>query len=412
MTRRTHAWLLGFALLGLLASLSSTYVHYRIIRDPTYTSICSINRVLDCETAYASRYGTIRGVPVALAGLIWFALSTALLLTIGPASAKPHTGDQDGLAQNVAAYVYVLSTVGLGVVVYFAYASVFVLKTVCLFCFITYVAMIGLFVMSGRASDATFGSIPGRMSRDLRRLAGSPAALVMALLLVGGAASALALFPRDIGVRQADPAPAAAPEPVSPTQQAEFDRWFGSEPRAELVVPTDGASVLLVKFNDYQCPACADTYFRHKSVLAKYQAAYPGEVKFVNVDFPLAPECNAGLQVVVHPAACAGAVAVRLARRSGKEEAMKEWLYSHQRGLMPDEVRRAAREVAGVTDFDREYSRLLALVKQDAEMGNRLHVDGTPTFFINGVRIDGGLRADYLDAAIAHELRRAGVIND
>jgi protein-disulfide isomerase len=43
-------------------------------------------------------------------------------------------------------------------------------------------------------------------------------------------------------------------------------------------------------------------------------------------------------------------------------------------------------------------------------MGGRLAIQGTPTFFINGVRIEGSPRAEYLDAAIAHELRRAGVI--
>jgi protein-disulfide isomerase len=51
-------------------------------------------------------------------------------------------------------------------------------------------------------------------------------------------------------------------------------------------------------------------------------------------------------------------------------------------------------------------------VKQDAELGNQLRVQGTPTFFINGVRIDGGLRPEYLDAAIEHELKKAGVLND
>jgi protein-disulfide isomerase len=65
-----------------------------------------------------------------------------------------------------------------------------------------------------------------------------------------------------------------------------------------------------------------------------------------------------------------------------------------------------------VTDFDREYERAIRLVKQDAELGNQLRVQGTPTFFINGVRIDGGLRPEYLDAAIEHELKKAGVLND
>jgi protein-disulfide isomerase len=192
-------------------------------------------------------------------------------------------------------------------------------------------------------------------------------------------------------------------------QQAEFERWFSSQARESLAVPSDGAKVVVVKFNDFQCPACADSYFKDKDVLAKYLSSYPRDVRFVLVDYPLAPECNSSVTAVVHPAACAGAVAVRLARMNGKDTEMQEWLYSNQQGLTRDAVRQAAQNIAGVRNFDQEYARQLALVRQDAEMGGRLKIDGTPTFFINGVRVPGALRAEYLDAAIMHELRRAGV---
>jgi uncharacterized membrane protein/predicted DsbA family dithiol-disulfide isomerase len=411
MTRRTYAWLLGFALLGLVASASSTYIHYRINHDPSYTSICSVNQVLNCESAYTSRYGTIRGVSVALVGLIWFSLTVLLLLGAGP-RAEAVSADGAGDGSNVAAYIYGMSTLGLGVVIYFAYASFVVLKTVCVFCLATYIAVVGLFIVSGGVSAAALGSMPARLWGDLGRLIRSPLALVASLAFVIASGAALAWFPAEAVTPTPAQASTAVSETVSSNQQVEFDRWFDSEPRTTLPIAADGAKVLIVKFNDFQCPSCAAAYFRHKGVLEKYQKAHPGAVKFVAVDFPLAPECNSGVSTVVHPAACAGAVAVRLARARGKGEAMEEWLYSHQQGLTPDDVRRASQEVAGVTDFDREYERAIRLVKQDAELGNQLRVQGTPTFFINGVRIDGGLRPEYLDAAIEHELKKAGVLND
>ncbi|MGH9147402.1 MAG: vitamin K epoxide reductase family protein [Vicinamibacterales bacterium] len=414
MTRRTYAWLLGFALLGLVASASSTYIHYRLNQDPSYTSICSVNQIFNCESAYTSRYGTIRGVSVALVGLIWFSLVALLLgaVRLKPEGEAAGPGDGNNIADNVAAYIYMMSTLGLGVVIYFAYASFFILQTVCVFCLATYVATIGLFIVSGGASAATMGSLPARLGRDLGRLVRSPAALVAALAFIVGSGAALAWFSRDASTSSSAQTPTPVAGQVSSNQQVEFDRWFSSEPRTTLPIPSDGAKVLIVKFNDYQCPSCAAAYFRHKSILEKYQTLHPGAVRFVSVDFPLAPECNPGVTNVVHPAACAGAVAVRLSRARGKGEAMEEWLYSHQQGLTPDDVRRASEEVAGVTDFDREYERVLRLVKQDAGLGNQLRITGTPTFFINGVRIDGGLRPEYLDAAIEHELKKAGVLND
>jgi protein-disulfide isomerase len=233
----------------------------------------------------------------------------------------------------------------------------------------------------------------------------------LALMFVGGATAAVALFPREPAIAGAGEVAAAAQ--VTADQQAAFDEWFDSQPRAALPVPADGAAVVIVKFNDFQCPACAEAYFRHKSVLDRYAEEYPGQVKFVAIDFPLNPECNANVSTMVHPAACAGAVAVRLARRDGPdgaEEALVEWLYSNQRDIGSAEVEDAVRTVAGLTGFGEQYPALLPLVKQDADLGGRLAIQGTPTFFINGVRIEGSPRAEYLDAAIAHELTRAGVM--
>ena len=65
------------------------------------------------------------------------------------------------------------------------------------------------------------------------------------------------------------------------------------------------------------------------------------------------------------------------------------------------------REVAQVTDFDAQYPRVLEQVKADTAYGRQLGVNRTPTFFINGIKIEGGLLPNFFEAAIAHELKRA-----
>ena len=40
-----------------------------------------------------------------------------------------------------------------------------------------------------------------------------------------------------------------------------------------------GPSVLIVKFSDYQCPSCAQSYLDYKPILAKYAAQFPGAMK-------------------------------------------------------------------------------------------------------------------------------------
>jgi protein-disulfide isomerase len=60
-----------------------------------------------------------------------------------------------------------------------------------------------------------------------------------------------------------------------------------------------------------------------------------------------------------------------------------------------------------VKDFDARYAATLELVKADIAQGSQLQISGTPTFFLNGMRLPG-LRAEFFDAAIAWELRRVG----
>lgn len=247
--------------------------------------------------------------------------------------------------------------------------------------------------------------LPGRALRDLRTLASNPAALVAAILLVSGAATAVAFFPRE-------PATAGAQAPAAGTsgeQQSEFERWYAALPTVDPGIPAEGAAVVIVKFNDYQCPPCRQTYENYKSILAKYRASHPGAVRFVTKDFPLDPECNFNAPGGGHLAACEAAVAVRLAEKHNRREAMEDWLFANQTTLTPDTVKEGARTVGGinVSDFNAQYASVLPLVKADIANGGALGVRSTPTFFINGRVIKGGLPPQFFDAALAYELKQA-----
>src|SRR6186997_165328 len=114
-----------FATLGLVASASSTWVHYQLLHNPAYSSFCDVNATVSCTEAYTSRFGSFNGVPVALFGVLFFALVLGLIAVCSRSeSASP----------NLPGYVFALSTAGLAVVLYLAYASFVVLHAVCLLC--------------------------------------------------------------------------------------------------------------------------------------------------------------------------------------------------------------------------------------------------------------------------------------
>ena len=400
MSLRQRTLVLVFALLGLGASAASSYVHYNLLRDPGYTSFCDISATVNCESVYQSAYGAIFGVPVALIGLLWFLLVVLLAWVNRPVASASAGSD-------TSSYLFILSTAALAVVLYMAYASFFVLKTVCVLCALTYVAVIGVFVVSGAASQSAMSSVPRRLIADFRRLLRSPVALTIACLYIVGVATALAFFPRHTVVSAAasEPAPVAAEAPaVQAAQIEEFEKWLGAQPRVPVMVPDDGAAVVVVKFNDYQCPPCRQTYLEYKPIIDRYLSQQPGKVKYVSKDFPLEAECNTG---GVHVAGCEAAAAVRMARTKNKADAMEAWLFENQGSMSPDLVRQGVRQVAGVSDFDAQYPKILEEVRADVAQGRQLGVNRTPTFFINGVKIEGGLRPQFFDAAIAYELKRS-----
>jgi uncharacterized membrane protein/protein-disulfide isomerase len=391
------------ALAGLGFAAASTWVHYNILRDPLYSSVCDVNATFSCTEAYTSRFGSVAGVPVALIGVLYFAFVLGIIVLCRRSPSA---------RQNLPGYVFAASTLGLAGVLYLGYASLVILKSVCLLCVGSYAAIIALFLISGRAARYPMSSLPGRAVRDVRLLLQTPAALTAAVAFVAASIGAVVLFPGEPisaasppastpAASASSPSPQAPPAGQSPIQQLEA--YLSQQPRVPIIVPSNGASVVIVKFNDYQCPPCGQTFREYKPILAKLQQKHPGKIAFMTKDFPLDPECNT--LGGPHQAGCEAAVAVRLAREKGKADAMEDWLFANQPSMTPELVKQGAANVGGVTDFDARYAKTLELVRGDIAQGAQLNVRGTPSFFMNGIRLPN-LRGEFFEAAVEWELRR------
>jgi serine/threonine-protein kinase len=395
MSALARKLLTAFGLLGLAASVAATWVHYQLLVNPDYSSFCDINATVSCKQAYLSRFGSVAGVPVALGGVIFFAL--ALLLVW---AGRPRSRAFD----SAPAYLFAWSTIGLAAVLYLGYASFFILKEVCPLCVTTYVAVIGLFVISGGANGLPMSRLPGRAMRDFGVLVSTPLALMVALLFLASAAGAVAFFPHPQSAAAITPA-AAPVAALTQDQRSEFERWWDMQPRETLAYTNEGAKVLVVKFNDYQCPSCKQAAYAFEPILAGYK---PSDVKYLVKNFPLNPACNPAVSTMVHTAACDAAAATVVAKRKGTFDQLAAWLFAHQEELSPATVREAAKEVGKIADFDAQYAGAIDEVKKDAAEGATLKIGWTPTFFINGKRLPRtGLPPQQFQAAIDLELKNA-----
>lgn len=159
------------------------------------------------------------------------------------------------------------------------------------------------------------------------------------------------------------------------------------------------ARVTVVEFVDYQCPFCQ----RSAPAVARVMAAYGDRVRFVVRAFPITS---------LHPTAMQSAVAARCVLLQDQEAYWRfhELLLANIQSHTSEHLRTWA-QAAGVRldAFTRclDDARVLEDVEQDVADGLRVGVQGTPTFFVNGVRIQGALDDRLLSAAIDAALLRA-----
>jgi len=153
------------------------------------------------------------------------------------------------------------------------------------------------------------------------------------------------------------------------------------------------APISLVEFSDFECPYCAET----APVIHQLLAAYPTQVRFAFKHYPLPMHKESPL---AHEAALA-------AGDQGKFWEMHDALFAGQDKLTRDDLITKAKQLKlDVPRFtkDLDSHRFKSAVESDRQEGNRLGVDGTPFFFINGHAISGGVGlADFkklIDAAL------------
>jgi len=143
--------------------------------------------------------------------------------------------------------------------------------------------------------------------------------------------------------------------------------------------PSD-ARVVLVEYGDYQCPYCGAAY----PIVKRIQKDLGTRLLFVFRNFPIT---NA------HPQAQWAAETAEAAAVQGKFWEMHDYLYENQQSL-GDEAFLAKYEGKLKLDLlklNREVAQHVhsARIQEDYMSGIRSGVNGTPTFFINGIRYDG-----------------------
>lgn len=141
------------------------------------------------------------------------------------------------------------------------------------------------------------------------------------------------------------------------------------------------APIQIVEFADFECP-----FSREESlVIRELMLRFPEKIHFVYRDFPLTD---------IHPHAFRAAEAANCSADQDKFWAMHDKLYQNAQRLTDLDIKRYALEIGlNIAQFNvcfdgRKYKDE---IEQDRADGIAAGVKGTPTFFINGMRVPGAV---------------------
>jgi protein-disulfide isomerase len=146
------------------------------------------------------------------------------------------------------------------------------------------------------------------------------------------------------------------------------------------------ARVTLVEYGDYECPFCG----RAQPVVKQLLGLLTDDVLFAFRHFPLTQ---------VHPHSMDAAIAAEAAGAQGRFWEMHNLLFTNQDRLAPRDLLVLARTLAlDLEQFTEDLTqrRYEPRIRRDFLSGIRSGVNGTPTFFINGVRHNGSWSLDSL----------------
>jgi protein-disulfide isomerase len=162
-----------------------------------------------------------------------------------------------------------------------------------------------------------------------------------------------------------------------------------------------GAPVVLVEFSDFECAYCKQEAQVLRQNLA---SAYPEQVRLYFVDHPLEQ---------VHPWAKAAAMAGRCIFKQNNNAFWEyhDWIFEHQGEITVENLTSKIMEFAKGKEIDTlQLSRCIEskatedeLVKEMA-LGDALHVESTPTLFVNGRRRVGSQDWPTLRTIIDYEI--------
>jgi uncharacterized membrane protein len=359
---------LAAVLLAIGDSIYLADLHHKANTDASFDPSCDISSTFRCTSVAISPYSVFLGVPVAVWGLVTYAIFLffiiAGLLRRGAARQPWPSG-----------LYWLLSTGTLLVTIALALIAEFWIRALCIGCLMLYVLNALLF------AGATWMLIKdkGALARDLQGFPRNPPLIGVAVAaLVAGAVLMLTYPPYwELPIQ-------AECDGLMTGVEADGSCWVGArEPQ-----------LVIVEFSDYRCPFC----LRAHHTLRKLVKEHPDRIRLIHKHFPLDMECNPIVERPFHVGACTMARMAYCASRQGGFWKMNDALFALSRELSADPEAMAFENGLDISSFVDclDSPDAIEHVQNDIREGIRLQITGTPTFLVDGQMYQGRIPPEVL----------------
>lgn len=359
-------FILSALMIGFSLYLNQHYFDLRFPNGLESKSLCNVNQFFNCDKTTLSIAGNLFGVPIALFGAL-IGLFTMVGLFI-------KNSDYERT-------IYFTLTVNfIGCILLFAF-SLFVLKGLCPFCTLYYIVSALTFFYFFKKSP-TLSPAPGYL-----------AAFAVVVLIVSGVVKmnidSKSKLQNDVAqdlIKQYY----SLPNLGNPTVVSDFK-----------IASVNEAPIKMVIFSDFECPACKAL----SDLVSKIATRYEGKIDIQYFYYPLDNSCNPSIDRPMHQYACKAAYASSCMPVADFAKVHDEIFHNQDKfasGFLDQYIK--THKIEDCVKDLKTKEKVVELIKA----ANPFNVRSTPSYLLNGVKIEGVLPADQMFAIMDEILRRAG----
>ncbi|MDA3864945.1 MAG: thioredoxin domain-containing protein, partial [Deltaproteobacteria bacterium] len=352
-------------LTGIFFSVYLTLLHYKVFMQTGYaadSSVCSISDRVNCETVAENPYSVFMGVPVSVWGIVGY-----LFIAMGAL-----TGIFNPKSKLV--YLYNLALVGIAclVSITLGYISITKISSICIFCFgiyfINFILLGFLLTFIIKSRTNIFKQIIPFLVWSKNHLYYSIPFVLGGLALVG---SLFIFYPKYWETKVVN---SKDLKRLASGTDKFGHPWIGA--RTPLVT--------IHEYSDYECPFCSRYHFKVREFVGKY----PEKIRLVHHNYPLDHHCNSIVTKPFHLSSCQKAKLAICAQKNGVFWKVNDFLFNNKNKRVTPYI------LSNKLDLDSkklqqcvEDPKTDATLQKEIKAGQKMKLNATPTFFVNGKRM-------------------------